>query len=276
MEDFSKLPNEIYDRALKEIIKENLSDDNYEIKCSAGSKKGDNNLGMIYRINVMRKNEIKLKLILKTSPQNLARREQYLIHEIFGREIQFYKEVLPIFESFFDEKEIEIENNFAKCFKALKEHPFEGIFFEDLSDKGFTLHDRHKDITKNHVMLVLKALANLHGTFLCLKNQKSDFAEKFKNTEDFLIKIFKKENSSNLAWINEQKKDALRGLKYCKNQDLINRVHNVLNVDIVQQFEEALSGSDAEPFSVLCHGDVCFFIYFVFFKINCIQFQVLE
>lgn len=57
-------------------------------------------------------------------------------------------------------------------------------------------------------------------------------------------------------WINQQKEEAMKALKNCTNQDLIDRVHKVLKVNIIQQFEETLSGSDAEPYSVLCHGDV--------------------
>ena len=64
------------------------------------------------------------------------------------------------------------------------------------------------------------------------------------------------ENSSNLVWLKEQNEQAMNALKNCTNQDLIDRVHKVLKADSIQQFEECLSGVKAEPFAVLCHGDV--------------------
>lgn len=262
--DFSELPNEIYEKALQEIISTQLKDcKNYEIKCGAGSKKGDNMLGIIYRISVNCKSDsnLNLNLILKTSPQNIARREQYLTHEIFGKESQFYREIYPMFKEFQVGKGIDVEsgegfNHVATWYKSLDEEPFEGQFFDDLSKSGYVMHDRFKDLSKAHVILVMKALAKMHATFFCIKDQQPELIEEYTKMEDFLIKIFKVENSSNLVWLLEQKLQAMAALKNCTNQDLIDRVHKVMKADSIQQFEESLSGLDAEPFAVLCHGDV--------------------
>lgn len=175
--DFSELPNEIYKKALQEIISTQLKDSkNYEIICSEGSKKGDNLLGIIYRIVVKCKSDSNqtLNLILKTSPQSRARREQYLTHYIFARETQFYREIYPVLKEFQVKKGINVEgghgfNHVANWYKSLDDEPFEGQFFQDLSTSSFVLHDRHQDLSKDHVILVMKALAKMHATFLCIK-----------------------------------------------------------------------------------------------------------
>jgi hypothetical protein len=152
--------------------------------------------------------------------------------------------------------EAESFHHAAICYKSFTEEPLEGQIFEDLGEKGFQLFDRKNKITKEHVILIMKALAKMHATFLCIKDQNPEMIEKYTKMEDLLIKIFKVKNSACFAWHRQECVRALDALEGCENQDLIDRVNKVLNEDVMQQFEEALSGKDAEPYSVLCHGDV--------------------
>lgn len=260
-ENFSELPSEIFEEALNELIKDRLGDDEYEIKISAGSKKGDNALGIIYRVQVMSKGDLKFSFILKTAPQNVSRREQCLTHEIFNRETKFYQEIFPMYKKFQETKGINVEtegfHHIAVCFKSFTEEPFEGQVFEDLSENGFFLHDRKKSLSKDHVILVMKALAKMHATFLCIKDQNPELIEEYRQMEDLLIKIFKIEDSACLQWHRQEAENAMEVLKHCENKDLVDRVHKVLNGDaVLKQFEQSLSGFNAEPYSVLCHGDV--------------------
>lgn len=259
--DFSELPHEVFERSLKEILSTHFSYiSDYEIEISAGSKKGDNLLGIIFRIVVKSKKDenSKVNLILKTSPQNIARRAMFLTHDIFKRESEFYHEVFPIYLKFQENKQVGLEgfHHIPICYKSLYEEPNEGQFFEDLSLEGFSLHDRHKPLSNDHVLLVMKTLGKMHATFLAIKHQNPKLVEKFTKMEDLVIKIYKVENSSNYLWLNEEKVRAMKLLDQCENQDLIDKVHALLDNNILEKFEETLSGSNSEPYAVLCHGDV--------------------
>lgn len=262
-EKFTELPNKVYENAIKDFVRSRLGHEDYELKIGAGSKKGDNALGIIYRVEVFSKGVKKISLILKVSPQNLSRRREFLTHEIFNRESEFYDEIFPMYKNFQKMKKIDVESegfhHVPNCYKTLTEQPLEGQLFEDLREKGFELYDRKNKISKEHVILIMKALAKMHATFLCIKDQKPEMAKKYTKMDDLLIKIFKVEKSACFTWHKQECQKALKVLKKCENKDLVQKVNNLLNKNVMQEFEEVLSGNNSEPYSVLCHGDVSIF-----------------
>ena len=44
----------------------------------------------------------------------------------------------------------------ARCYKSLTEEPYEALFLQDLNDYGFEMYDRLREVTREHVLLVMR------------------------------------------------------------------------------------------------------------------------
>lgn len=100
--DLSELPSDVIRSTLCETIESQLKSNKYKISISSASKAGENNfIGVVYRVSFNKddetidKNSIS-KLILKVSPQSVARRNQFQSRKFFLREIYMYNEVIKI------------------------------------------------------------------------------------------------------------------------------------------------------------------------------------
>lgn len=261
VEKITRLPNEIYEAALREIIKNNFDDDDYEIEYSAGSSKGDNYIGVVYRIEVRSKKNLTktLHLIAKLPPQDSARREQFFARPCFLRESEFYDEIFPLYKKFQEEKCVDIDaegyHQIAFCYKTMTEEPFEGLFFEDLKAKNFEMFDRHKNLTEEHVFLAMKTIAKMHALFFCLKDQKPETIAKYKEMED--IFLLRKDDNNMLAWFDTLKDPARDAIKDC-DKEIIEKVDELFKKNFYELMNDCVLGADAEPYAILCHGDVSF------------------
>jgi hypothetical protein len=256
-----ELPAKIYKSALKEVIENNcnLSVNDYKISIDAGSAKGDNYIGVMYRVTVKDKknDEEKFKIIIKLPPQNAARREQFFVRPCFIRESDFYEKIHPKYLQFQEQKGILVnEDGFhevAKCYKSMTEEPFEGLFFEDLNESGFEMFDRFKKATKEHVMLVMKSVAKFHAISFAVKDQDPEWMAPFKEMKDIFLERDGDENMK--IWYNALKKQASDVLQTCENQDMIERVDKAINGDLFELLGDCIFGTKAEPYAILSHGD---------------------
>lgn len=258
MENF-QLPNKVYENSLREIVKNNFNIHDFEIECSAGSSRGDNFLGIIYRICVISKSE-KINFILKFPPQNETRRQQCDSRLFFLRESEFYENVCRIYRDFQIKKGIKIKTEgfyeVPHCYKSLTEEPFEALFFEDLKEQGFQLLNTKKCWTKDHVMLVLKALAKMHAIFYCIKNQTPEVVEKYRTLTDTFTMSFSDKNTISNSWICTQIELAIKLIERQEESEFKKKVLNFLKKDFFESFNELVDGKNAEPYAVLCYGDV--------------------
>jgi hypothetical protein len=170
MEIFVNLPHQVYHEAVDKIAKQHCLDDKskFAIEYSAGSGKGDNYSGEMYRIEIKSKadNTIKMSLIAKFPPQNAARRDESFVVESFKREALFYDVLFPMYKKFQAEHGVDGFFEAPHVHSIHTEAPHDSIFFEDLKARNFEMFDRFKDLSKEHVMLVMKALAKMHAVFL--------------------------------------------------------------------------------------------------------------
>lgn len=63
-------------------------------------------------------------------------------------------------------KHISKENSFYEvpvCYKTTNEEFNESLYFEDLKCHGYEMFDRHKNVSMEHSILVMKVLAKLHA-----------------------------------------------------------------------------------------------------------------
>lgn len=260
--EFIALPNEIYTQTLHEIIKNNcsLSEDQYEIECCAGSAKGDNYIGVLYRVFVKSKedNSIKLNLIIKLPPQNAARREQFFARPCFVREADFYNNLYPMYKKFQEERGIDVEKDgfhqVPFCYKALTDDPFEGLYFDDLKASGFEMFDRHKDVTKEQVLIVMKSLAKMHAVFFCIKDQKPELIDDYREMIDIFL-LRKGDDNMNI-WFDTIKKQSKDTIAECGNEDMIKKVDDLLSLNFFELLETCINVEATEPYSIVCHGDV--------------------
>ncbi|KAL7029770.1 hypothetical protein ACKWTF_006353 [Chironomus riparius] len=259
--EFIALPNEVYIQALHEVIKNNcnLTEDQYEIQCCAGSAKGDNYIGIVYRVSVKSKqdNSVKLNLIVKLPPQNAARREQFFVRPCFIREADFYNNLYPMYKQFQEEKGIDVEKDgfheIPFCFKALTDDPFEGLYFDDLKASGFEMFDRFQNVTKEQVLIVMKTLAKMHAVFYCIKDQKPELIEHYRDMVDIFLQRKGDENMN--VWFESVKNRSKDTITECGNEDMIKKVNDLLSLDFFELLETCINGEAAEPYAIVCHGD---------------------
>lgn len=255
-----ELPAKIYVQALKEVIESHFktSQDNCEVKISAGSEKGDNYIGVLYRVNVKYLKD-ELSIIVKLPPQSLARREQFFARSCFVRESEFYEKIFPRFLKFQEDKGIDVAINgfyhVAQCYKSLTDDPYEGLMLEDLKVCEFEMFDRFKEVTADHVNLVMKALGKFHAISFAMKDQKPELIEEYRSMQDIFFQRDDTSKEQIRIWFDMLKKQATDVLENCDNQDLVKRARKVLEADFFELLMSCIDGPATEPYAVLCHGD---------------------
>ncbi|CAO1394910.1 unnamed protein product [Diamesa serratosioi] len=254
----TELPNEFYQQTLKDIIKEkcNFADSDYKINIEAGSAKGDNYIGVLYRVTVTNEKD-EFNVIVKLPPANLARREQFFARPCFLRESQFYDDLYPMFKKFQEDKGIVVKNDgfyeVAECYKSLTDDQNEGLFLEDVKVTNFLMFDRFQDATFAHVSIVMKALGKYHAISLAMKDQNPELIAPYKDLEDILMQ--REGDIPMTSWFDMLKVQALETLKEEKNPDIVERTKKVIDQDFFHLVKSCIDGKAAEPYSVVAHGD---------------------
>lgn len=126
----TEISSDLIKSALNDLVEEKLKTKEFEIKVDAGSKEGDNFIGVVYRVTYWRKakpNE-QSRLILKVSPQSQARRERFFSRPSFLREMFLYGEVSRV-RTFnllirYNEKGF-LGSSSIPCLRRIKRHHFE-------------------------------------------------------------------------------------------------------------------------------------------------------
>lgn len=256
-----ELPAEQYKAALNEVIENFYGADakNCEVYIDAGSAKGDNYAGIVYRATIKEPKGKELRVIVKLPPQNLARRDQFFARPIFLRESLFYDGLQPMFEKFQVDRGIDVEkegfNQVATCYKSLTEDLFEGLFMEDIKVLGFEMFDRFNEVTADHVYCVMEALAKFHAISLAIKDQKPELLEPYTGMEDILLQRDEAGRDTIRVWFDSPKKQAEDTLNDCANEDLKAKVGEVLKADFFELLEGCINCEAAEPYTVVSHGD---------------------
>lgn len=168
-------------------------------------------------------------------------------------------QILPIFNDIQLSKGINPnENGFnecASCYSIINEELSETLFLEDLKLRNFELIDLRKEpLTFEHMSLVMEALGKLHAISFALKDQQP---EQFKVLVNELDEIY---------WCNmtvrfkAMFKKMLEGFLFHLEEenrfDLIEKIKGIIGDDVEAAAHKFILGSSAEPYSVICHGDV--------------------
>lgn len=96
--DSTAVSSAVIQTALNQSIEKLLKTTKYETRIEPASKKGDNFLGIVYRVTCDRTAANKssadpLKVILKVAPQNQQRRDAFPTRQCFLREMYLFNDV---------------------------------------------------------------------------------------------------------------------------------------------------------------------------------------
>ncbi|XP_055304738.1 uncharacterized protein LOC129569664 [Sitodiplosis mosellana] len=170
-----------------------------------------------------------------------------------------YDKVLSFFDDFQISKGIiPNENGFnecAKCYFSIGEEFCECLFLEDLRRRQFEMIIyRSEPITFDHVSLVMNSLGKFHGISFALKDQQP---EKFKELASLSFEQF---------WVmfDSETKHYYYGmmrrmtaiLEEEERFDLLEKFEEAVGTDLLATVKRLVSSASAEPYAVICHGDL--------------------
>ncbi|KAH8368473.1 hypothetical protein KR084_012037 [Drosophila pseudotakahashii] len=253
------LPNEQVTQFLRQLVSQQWPELGPipELRLKRASAKGDNYLGVVWRLQVAPADSQR-SLVVKLPPQNRVRRKQFFARPCFLRETAAYEEFLPLAEMIQEKWSIPAEDRFrqhALCVGTRQDEPNECIVLEDLSCSGFSLHNRFHDLSLEQVRQVIRTYAKLHAITLAAKRQFPERMEKLQ----LLVDIFeqRREDHALGVYFENLKGSALSSL-LCSAADDRYRMRLESYFARGSYFELLLplvSGSNCEPFAVICHGD---------------------
>lgn len=247
MEQEENLPNASVRQTLQALLER--SDYTLELACA----KGDNYLGVVWRIRVPQAKS----LVLKLPPQNAIRRKQFFAQPCFARESLAYEQFLPLTQCFQQERAVPQEQRFhhyAQCLRTRLDEPNECIVLEDLCAAGYRLHDRFAELTPAHASLVMRAYAKLHAVSLALKQQQPQRLRPFQQ----MVDIFAQRRGDHAlhVYFEQLKQNALGALRPLEDAPALQRLQAYFaRGSYFDLLLELLSGNNCEPYAVVCHGD---------------------
>lgn len=230
---------------------------NYIVNIDHGSGVGDGFVGLVFKVTIHEnESEKKLNVILKSPPDNLARRNDFGAIGLFKREIYMYNEVLPAFVAFQEEKGIKKSQGFFEfplCYYAEynEEKDDAVIIMEDLRESGYKMWDKFVPHNVEHTKLLFASLGRLHAISFAMKAQKPQVFEKYKALTDFMTEKFTDESFAGM--MNGSVDRAASTI----DESDVRRRNRVLRMkeNFRQLMVETVSGPNAEPYAVVTHGD---------------------
>lgn len=275
---------------LRQVLIQELGSNEVDVNIETASKKGDNYMGVVYRVNGKLSHndengngevsKSSINVILKVAPTNKARRESFTSREIFLREIMMYNEVLPMFHRFQLSRGVDPEMSgfyeYPKCYKTIDTEIEETVILEDLKEAHFEMFDRFEQVTIDHVRLIMKALGKYHALSFALRVRSFQIRNDRSGKIDvFLVCFFSQDQQpETLKRYSTMEENFMRKADdnvkiYLKT--ILDGTLNVLDHDgdeplkkkLKEYFEpghlalmrQCCDEKLAEPYAVICHGD---------------------
>lgn len=238
-----------------QCIREEFGLKNFETILSAGCVKGDNYIGVIYRVSI--KMHPTLGLIVKIPPQHVIRREQFSARQCFLREIKVYTDLLPLFDTFLPENHQ--FNNVPRLFKSVTEDFNEALLIEDLKLAGYAMFDRRQELTLPFALKAVETLAKFHALSFVAKEK---YPKKF---DDILL--LRKDDKGMQDFLQTMSNRALQVLDPEKDKKVFEKISTFLATPFMENYSRLVASQPAaEPYAINTHGD--FWINNILFKTN--------
>lgn len=131
----------------------------------------------------------------------------------------------------------------------------ECLFLEDLKLRQFDMMNlRQEPLTFEHMSLMMRALGKFHAISFALKAQQP---VKFKQLSDLVFEQYWTMISAEFGHILVSTFDNLLSCLEKENRhDLLEKIKQLAGDDICATVLKLVSSSSAEPYAVICHGDV--------------------
>lgn len=237
----------------------------YTIEQDEGSKHGDGFMSNMVNVKLAGRRQsadFEMNLICKLLPESKGRREMFSTTAAFEREITLYNEVLPKFVQFQEEKGLSSENgffHFPKCYVACSNAELDRYYLimDDLRPQGYQVWDKFKPIEYENVRLLMIALGRLHGLSFAMRDQRPAEFSTFRELKEFMWLAIMK--TPIIDHIIQSTSGKLDGLFAAEEREFLRNA----NVTLKETFTDCFS--DAEPFSVVGHGD-CWNNNFLFYS----------
>ncbi|XP_015119601.1 uncharacterized protein LOC107042883 [Diachasma alloeum] len=138
------------------------------------SAKGDSYLSEVDRVTIegnVKGKTTQLKVVVKSLPGNLGRRETYRSTVFFRNEILFYTQIVPEFKKFLASKKQQHLLLVPDCLAYVLDGENDFIVLEDVSVYGFGPASRQSTLSLEECQIILKAMARFHGVSFAHKDQ---------------------------------------------------------------------------------------------------------
>ncbi|XP_053697867.1 uncharacterized protein LOC128744708 [Sabethes cyaneus] len=215
----------------------------------------DGLIGEIYQATVT-EGAREVVLFCKIPPLDPARREQFNSMGLFQREVKLYSTVLPAMLEFQREKGVSEEDGFysiAKCYSTYLDMETENslVLMENLRTRNLRSWNKLEPIDYDHARLLMIALGRFHAISLALKDQQPELFEQFKLPDVMLAAV--KENEQ-MVGMFEAALDNAASLLDLHETEARSKMDK-LKQNYMSVVETCLDGNQAEPYTVLNHGD---------------------
>ncbi|KAJ8728883.1 hypothetical protein PYW07_006579 [Mythimna separata] len=235
---------------IKNVIeREGFKDSKVTIEAVGGP--ADNYGANVKRIVIEGENG-NLTMIAKIAPTIVPIRMVMGVEFMFNNEALLYTEVLPKMLELQKKAEIPEEDQlkFPKCY-GVNEAPNEVILLEDLKASGFTMLDRFKSLSDEHMTSVLKNLAIYHSLSYVLRTKEPETYDYYKDKLQDLLGAMTQAGPELLGFFYQIEAVALQVLDDSEQKNVVkNKVGEVIEkVGKMTKFEHG------SRFAVIQHGD---------------------
>lgn len=166
-----------------------------------------------------------------------------------------FLKVLPCFREFQESRGAFRSgfNEYPGLYSWVSTAPNETMFFQDMAQEGFIMIDKDK-VTVEHILLVMKALGKYHAVSFALRDQDP---EKFTELISELSEMFfvRGIETPFKSAINNAAINAINSITDDGDAHLVKALLELYETDQYDLVADLLDGNDAEPYSVICHGD---------------------
>uniref|UniRef100_A0A0K8SPR6 CHK kinase-like domain-containing protein n=1 Tax=Lygus hesperus TaxID=30085 RepID=A0A0K8SPR6_LYGHE len=188
----------------------------------------------------------KVSLIIKNQHETEQMKKLSLELGVFFREITMYRDILPKMEDLLDEINDPEGIMWGRCYDY---RLYDQLVFEDLSESGYRMADRKKQLGLQSALLVVKNLAKFHALTRILLDRGEIPMDIFGKH------VWSRNTEMTVKMVTDS---AERLIKFMKTwgdewQEAAERLQNALPV-LGKRLVEELEAKP-EEFSVLCHGD---------------------
>lgn len=234
---------------------ENFTD--YKLETEAGSKHGDNFLGVMIAVTISglrnqngKSITDKLHLLCKIPPSNLSRRKNFRSDLVFARELYVYTKLLPKFVEFQKSKgltDAESFISFPKVYASECDHQTGTyiLIMGDLRLEGYQMWPREDTIRVDHELAIMRELGKFHACSFAMKDQHPNEFNEFKQLKDTFKEL-------GLAAFNyESINRAAKAMRDPFHKRILENFRETYSVTL----EKCFSQRTSERFGVIGHGD---------------------